>query len=312
MTNKIHQTPLAQSISQGKLPDEPAAKVELSENKLALPTAREGSTLYYATHKLPDDTQRRLMAQLQLNKTLSEVLIGVREPPVAQTKLQWWSEELTRLHDAQARHPDAKRCMPWLASNNFAQEQLTAILDAATAARFDAPEQDDDWQAVVKRDYHARLQLIFTALTGKPAPDLEALATALGWVDILRYLPTRVHHDQLSFPPSWLTDANLDNATLHKSIRVHGRENTDSAHAESVSALIDRAISKGLQEIESAIASDTCQSLNDQPETRIIPVWLRMRQAQLVVWQKSQPNLMRETITLTPLKKWWLAFRFNR
>jgi phytoene/squalene synthetase len=312
VTNKIHQTPLAQSISQGKLPDEPVAEVELSENTLGLPTAREGSTLYYATHRLADDTRQRLLAQLQLNKTLAEVLTGVREPPVAQTKLQWWSEELTRLHDSQARHPDAKRCMPWLAHSNAAQELLTAILDAATAARFDAPELDDDWEAVITRDYHARLKLIFTALTGKPAPDLEALATALGWVDILRQLPTRVHHDQLSFPPSWLTDANIDNAALHRSIRVHGRKVPDSAHEDPVRVLIDRAIAKGLQEIERAIASDACRTLNDHPDTRIIPAWLRMRHAQLRVWQKSQPNLMRETITLTPLKKWWLAFRYTR
>lgn len=312
MTNKIHQTPLAQSISQGKFSEPPALEPEANENSAAVAMPRDGSTLYYATHRLSADAQQRLMSQLQLNNTLANVLLGVREAPVAQTKLQWWNEELARLHDSQARHPNAKRCEPWLAKNNSALEQLTAILDAATAARFDAPENDSDWQAVMSRDYNARLQLIFTALTENTAPDLQALAMAAGWMDILRQLPTRIHHDQLLFPPSWQQDANIDTATMHKSIRVQGRETDEMEDHAAIQTLISRAVAVALTEFDSAITSEIGRSLLSQSETRVIPVWLRLRQAQLMVWQQSQPNLLRETITLTPLKKWWLAFRFNR
>jgi len=232
--------------------------------------------------------------------------------------LQWWSDEINRLELNEARHPATKRCTPELANNNSVQVHLNTILDVATAARFDAPEDDEAWQEIVRRDYAARLRVIQIAV----APDeqtslhtnstsLDAFAMAAAWVHILGTLPSRVHHDAIALPPSLYQQFNIGPKELRKHLRVEGRTEVATEHNDAISQIIEAAINRAASALDEAIQNPAYESLGANKNAKALATWLRIKQAQLVLWQKAQPDLLRETMTLTPLKKWYIAFKYR-
>ncbi len=306
MDNKLKQTPLAATIAQGKLSESEPAPTEA-----VMREPREGSTLHYTILRLPHNVRHRVLRTLALTDTIASCLIGVREAPVVQTKLQWWSDEIGRLANNEARHPMTQSCADWLGADANTQTHLNTVLDAATAARFEALEEDLDWLSVVQRDYSARLYLLHTALSDAPAPNFDTFALSAAWVDILGTLPRRIHHDQIAFPPSLYERFSITREQLLKHIRVEGKPvpaaTEDSAMA--INQLLQAGISEGVSAADATLASDTHKTLRRDENTRALTIWLHLRRAQLRLWQQKEPNLLRETITITPLRKWFIAFR---
>jgi len=316
--NKVDQTPLAATIAKGQmqeLAEHPSADISEALKQAANTRLepRDGSTLYYATSRLSVDTRSRLLCTISLINAVSTSLVGVQEAQVAQTKLQWWNDEIGRLAHNEPRHPDTKRCAAWLSNNPSAQTQLIAISDAATAARFDAPTDDVGWLELVQHDYTARLALMHAALSNSKPPNLQAMALSAAWIDILRSLPSRIHHDQIALPPSLYERFKYSREQMQKHIRVQGGEasTNKSASDDAINSLLQAAISDAIAATDAALAGDAYQALRNENDTRTLSVWFRIRRSQLALWKAESPNLMRETMTLTPLKKWFIAFRYR-
>lgn len=311
--NKLDQTPIAATIAEGRMQapegNDAAASTTHESNTRVQP--RDGSTLHYATLRMETDARDRLLRTLNLTNTVSASLLGVQEAQVAQTKLQWWNDEIGRLAHNEPRHPATKHCALWFANHQSAQTQLTNILDAATAARFDAPSDDAGWLELVQRDYGARLELIHCALGKTSRIDMNAMALSAAWIDILRTLPSRIHHDQIAFTPSLYQRFDLSRQVLQKHVRVAGRgtSNDKDTNQSALNELLQSAIADALAATDAALSSDSYQTLRKDTNTRALCVWFQLRRVQLALWQSEKPNLMRETMTLTPLRKWFIAFR---
>jgi len=323
--NKLKQTPLAATVAKGQLGDglesqatTPASKATeidgKTPNQHIKPNLREGSTLYYATLRLNEADRHRIVNTLEFIRTLSSCLIGVHEPTVAQTKLQWWSDEINRLAIREPRHPLTQRCAPELAGKETVQRHLSTILDAATAARFDMPEDDEAWLELVQRDYAARLALVHSCVSGHEStsqPSLDEFTTAVAWVDILSTLPGRIHHDNIALPPSMAQQFDLSQQDLRNHLRVQGRSEPETGNTLKIQALLNAAIDQAANEMTKAIQSPTYQTLPKHSHSKALVSWLHMRHAQLGLWQKTRPDLLRETMTLTPLRKWYIAFKYR-
>lgn len=316
--NKLDQTPLAATIAKGQRQaqanDTSTASRELLEHASDTRLEpRDGSTLHYATSRIGADARARLLCTMSLTNAVSSSLAGVQEAVVAQTKLQWWNDEIGRLAHNEPRHPDTKRCAAWLGNKPSAQTHLTTILDAATAARFDAPTDDAGWLELVQRDYGARLSLMHSALSDAVPPRMEAMALSAAWIDILRTLPSRIHHDQVAFPPSLYERFDFSRERLQKHIRVEGRDDSSNNDAtnDALNPLIHAAISDAIAATDAVLAGDAYQALRKEADTRALSVWFLLRRSQLVLWKNESTNLMRETMTLTPLRKWFIAFRYR-
>jgi len=301
-------------------PNRETADQNPMDSNTAGPSLREGSTLYYATLRMDESDRNKALNALALIQTLSQCLTGVQEPTVAQTKLQWWSDEINRLELNEARHPATKRCAPALANNSAVQTHLNTILDAATAARFDAPEDDEAWREVVQRDYRARLQVIELAVGSDNHTNdtllnisLDAFAMAAAWVHILSTLPNRIHHDNIALPPSLYQQFTVAPSVLRQHLRVEGRAAQDTAQStendDKINLLLEEAINRAAAALHEAIQSPSYESLHTNKNTKALATWLHIKHAQLILWQKAQPDLLRETMTLTPLKKWYIAFK---
>lgn len=314
--NKLGETPLAATIAKGQMSD-PAQPSDLATGSAqsvsgSTQTLRDGSTLYYATLRMDEQDRLQAINALGLIKTLSSCLTGVQEPNVAQTKLQWWSDEINRLALNEPRHPTTKRCANALAGKESVQAHLTTLLDTATAARFDAPDDDEGWYELIQRDYAARLSVVQLSLGLNNHSLNKDFATAVGWVDILTTLPGRIHHDTIALPPSLLKDFNLTTEDLRKQLRIEGRKNSTPQNASVVQSLLQEAVNRASTTVRSALQSPAYEQLKGDKNQRALAIWLQIRYAQLTLWQKAQPDLLRETMTLTPLKKWYIAFQHRK
>jgi len=171
------------------------------------------------------------------------------------------------------------------------------------------------------QDFTARLNIVQHAflptpdtptLIGNQADDThQTLIMAFAWIDILRTLPSRVHQDQLALAPSMYAQFNLSTTELQQHMRVAGRDVRDEStdKANSIQQLIHAAIDNASEAVDAAVATTSYSVYRDNPDTRAISTWLQLRQAQLKLWKNERPDLLRETITLTPLRKWYIAFR---
>lgn len=295
---------------------------------------KEGSSLYYSLLWIKPEQRQRVIRQLALINTISTTLHDVQEPQVAQRKIHWWHEELTRLQHAQARHPEVKACEPTLHGSIAAQEALLAILSVASEERFSAAPKSADTHKLIAKDYTARLALISHALSNRHddlALDTHAAnaALALGLHEKLARLPSLIHRGLPVFSDELYQRFNIRPSDLAQHIRLARQDNaneTESTELENPTfnaipiveqkpgrkALLIDAVSSCLQSFNEAIA---CEHVRSRYQTEpLLPIWrlLILRQSQLALWSEKHPDLLRERMSLTPLTKLYKAWRNRR
>lgn len=255
----------------------------------------DGSTLYYSLLYCDVETRRRYLQVLTLIETLSRTLDGVREHHVAETKIHWWHEEIDRLFHGKARHPETKICHDILRRDPTSEQHLLAILSATSSERLSATKTDAALHERIASDYMARLSLLGTALGSTNQVDSHPLALGLGLQNRLATLPHLLQQGLEVFSDE-----------LYKQ---HESSPTQLL-AQFETKLLSSAIKQASDEMDLGLARYTEQAVD--PKALPLVTMARLRQQQLRVWQKHQPNLVTESITLTPLRKFFIAWRTRK
>jgi len=299
-----------------------------------LNTAKEGSSLYYSLLWTDESARQRLLNRLNLINTLSTTLEDVQEPEIAEQKIHWWHEEIHRMIAGEARHPDCQLCQVELNGVDAAQAPCLAILSAASTLRFTPPATDADAQALIIQNFTARLALQAHSLS-QSAEDLDveshskAAALALGKHEQLSRLPSLIHRGLPVFSDETYQQYNIQAADLAAHIRV-APASTDPeadnipaspASLNQIPVVIEKTGRTALLSFAIADAHEQLLkvtgdvSVADQyRKAPYLPIWrlLVLREKQLALWQRNQPDLLRERDTLTPIKKLYTAWRNKR
>lgn len=299
---------------------------------------REGSSLYYSLLWTEPLQKIRVLNRLALIQAIGATLHDVQEPQVAERKIHWWHEELSRLLHGESRHPAAQACQSELNHSESAQQALLEILSVASEERFKAASTPTEAQQLITRDFSARLALLAHALSNdkrdlEQNTDIAPAALALGTHEKLSKLPSLIHRGMPVFSDETYRQFKLQPTDLSQHIRLSKavesqndhESNTIAAGPESAlqgipvvtekperAALLHHAVVQCLHDFDIAIASDEIRSrFKSGP---YLPIWrlLILRQAQLSLWSKKQPDLLRERMSLTPLSKLYKAWRHRR
>jgi phytoene synthase len=91
--------------------------------------AASGSSFYYSFLFLPDDRRRAITALYAFCREVDDVVDECSDIGVARTKLQWWREEIGRLFQRQPRHPVTQALLPHLDTARLAQEYCQEIIN---------------------------------------------------------------------------------------------------------------------------------------------------------------------------------------
>ncbi len=263
----------------------------------------EGSSLYYSLWGVADPGRTRTLARLALGQALMDALLDVATPEVAHKKLHWWHEELERLHQGQARHPNTKACRD-LAGDDKARDAALDVLGAAADERYTPAATMKELDERLARGYGGLLALCEASLAGTSVTEtrdaLSPLAVGLGHHHRLTHLPRLLAAGQPVFPNELYERHGTEPASLIST--------SSDTIAAADQALLADAIAHATTHLEAGISNADAQWPN-RSDKRAIVVLARLRLRQLESWAKRRTALHREGHSLPPILKLWIAWR---
>lgn len=91
--------------------------------------ARSGSSFYYSFLFLSGDRRRAITALYAFCREVDDVVDARGEPAVARVKLAWWREEIGRLFEDRPQHPVTKALAAPIRAFNLPREHFLEIID---------------------------------------------------------------------------------------------------------------------------------------------------------------------------------------
>ncbi len=91
--------------------------------------AASGSSFYYSFMFLPDTQRKAITALYAFCREVDDVVDECSDIGVAQTKLQWWREEVERMHARKPRHPVTQAMAQYLDSFKLPADYFQEIIN---------------------------------------------------------------------------------------------------------------------------------------------------------------------------------------
>jgi phytoene synthase len=91
--------------------------------------AQSGSSFYYSFLFLPEDRRRAITALYAFCREVDDVVDECADAAVARAKLAWWRQELTAAFHGAPQHPVARALAEVAPRFNLAEARLTEIID---------------------------------------------------------------------------------------------------------------------------------------------------------------------------------------
>ncbi len=91
--------------------------------------AASGSSFYYAVLFLPKPRRAAITAFYAFCREVDDVVDEVHDPSVARTKLAWWQAEVDKSYAGSPTHPVMKALMPLAADYGIEARHLQAVID---------------------------------------------------------------------------------------------------------------------------------------------------------------------------------------
>ncbi len=91
--------------------------------------AASGSSFYYAFLFLPKSRRAAIIAFYAFCREVDDVVDEMDDSGVARTKLAWWQSEVSKSFSGQPSHPVMKALMPLAARYNIEARQLLAVIE---------------------------------------------------------------------------------------------------------------------------------------------------------------------------------------
>ncbi|MBC7603671.1 MAG: presqualene diphosphate synthase HpnD [Ramlibacter sp.] len=91
--------------------------------------AASGSSFYYAFLFLPKPRRAAITAFYAFCREVDDVVDEVSDPGVARTKLAWWQAEVAKAYAGKPEHPVMRALMPCAPEFNIQERQLQAVIE---------------------------------------------------------------------------------------------------------------------------------------------------------------------------------------
>ncbi len=261
--------------------------------------AKSGSSFYYSFLFLPPDQRRAITALYAFCREVDDVVDECSDENAARTTLAWWRVQVTAIYDGQPQHPVAQALVQVVRQFALPQEHLQEIIDGM---EMDLQQhQYADFKALQLYCYRVASVVgllaaeIFGYTDRNTLKYAHDLGIALQLTNIIRDVGEDARRGRIYLP--------LDELAR---FGVHTNDILDRRESEGFNKLmqfqIERAQQYYLQAFEQLPAAD-----RKAQRTGLIMAAIYRATLQEVV--ASGCHVLQERISLTPLRKFWLAWK---
>ena len=261
--------------------------------------AASGSSFYYAFLFLPPERRLAITAFYAFCREVDDIVDEVLEPDVAHAKLAWWRQEVNMAFQGQAQHPVMQALMPGAQSFGLNAAQLLAVIEGCemdlTQTRYldrSGLERYAHLVAGVVGEVSARI-------LGQTDPQTTAYAHRLGlafqWTNILRDVGEDALRGRIYLP---ISDLQRHDVKAHEILN-----RIDSDRFKQLMTELCR-YTQGLYD-EALGLLPAADKRAQKPGLMMCSIYRTL----LREIEAADFPVLRERVALTPLRKFWLAWK---
>jgi len=261
--------------------------------------ARSGSSFYYAFLFLPANRRKAITALYAFCREVDDVVDECTDPSLARSKLDWWRSELASLFAGNPSHPVTRALAPHLQECKITLDRLLAIIDGM---QMDLDQTRYlDWSGLRKYCWHAAgvVGELSAGVFGYENERTLEYATHLGlafqMTNIIRDVGDDARRGRIYLPAEDL-----------QRFEVKAADILNAKHSERFEALMAFEAQRARDLYRTAIdALPDSDRRTQRPGLMMAAIYYTLlNEIEHENWQ-----VLDQRISLTPIRKFWLAWR---
>jgi phytoene synthase len=265
--------------------------------------AASGSSFYYAFLFLPRQRRAAITAFYAFCREVDDVVDEATDTGVAATKLAWWRAEVARAFEGQPSHPVMRALMPLAADYRIEQRHLMAIVDGC---QIDLEQTRYLDFLALQRYCHLVAGIVGEVaanIFGQTSADTTAYAHRLGLAlqltNIIRDVGEDAMRGRIYLPVNELQQFDV------KAHEILKRQEPDEFRQRFV-ALMRFQAERAHRCYDEALAMLPAQDRRSQKPGLMMGSIYRDLLREI---ERDDFRVLRQRVSLTPLRKLWLAWR---
>jgi 15-cis-phytoene synthase len=261
--------------------------------------AASGSSFYYSFLFLPAEKRRNITAFYALCRELDDAVDECTDPDVARIKLAWWRTELDRLYKGQPQHPVAQAMLPGIRTFGIPRELLEEIVDGMEMDLTQIRYQDFKSLQLYCYRVAGVVGEVAARIFGESHRDTihyaHDLGTAFQLTNIIRDVGEDARRNRVYLPHSELDEFGVSVADILNARQSDAFKNLMQFQFERAISFYDKALARLPEQ----------DRRNQRPGLAMAAIY----RATLEEIRRGDFNVLRERTSLTPLRKFWLAWK---
>jgi len=262
-------------------------------------TVQSGSSFYYSFLFLPPERRRAITALYAFCREVDDTVDETADGSVARIKLAWWRTELAAMYKGTPTHPVTQALQPHLLPYDLKEEHLQAIVDGM---EMDLDQSRYlDYPGLRKYCWHVAGVVgilsasIFGASDPKTLEYAEKLGLAFQLTNIIRDVGEDARKGRIYLPVSDLQQFGVTAADI-----------LNARHSEKFEALMRFQAERAQGVYDEAFALLPKADRRAQRPGLMMAAIYRTLLGEI---QRDGYHVLTQKISLTPLRKLWLAWK---
>jgi phytoene synthase len=261
--------------------------------------AQSGSSFYYSFLFLPPQRRQAITALYAFCREVDDVVDETSDASIAQTTLQWWRHEVRQMLAGSPNHPVTKALQPHLQTFNLRSEHLLAVIDGMemdlTQTRY------LDFPALERYCWHVASVVgimsasIFGYTDQRTLEYAEKLGMAFQLTNIIRDVGEDARRGRIYLPINEL-----------QKFEVTAAEVLNAKHSDRFEALMKFQLARAQAYYNEAF---TLLPQTDRRAQRPGLIMAAIYRTLLDEISNDGLRVLQHKVSLTPLRKLWLAWK---
>ena len=262
-------------------------------------TVQSGSSFYYSFLFLPPERRRAITAMYAFCREVDDTVDDCTDQSIARIKLAWWRTEVASMYGGAPTHPVMLALQPHLALYNLEQKHLQAIIDGM---EMDLDQTRYlDYPAMQRYCWHVASVVgilsasIFGVTNPKTLEYAEKLGLAFQLTNIIRDVGEDARKGRIYLPVNELQQFGVTAADL-----------LNARHSDKFEALMRFQVERAKKVYDEAFALLPKEDRRAQRPGLMMAAIYRTVLDEI---ERDNFHVLTQRISLTPIRKLWLAWK---